>query len=99
MKPGPMDAVESARIVAGLGIVGNANQGGRRQITLMDAEVWRHLMEQLGAGLSPSTRRTNLLIENFDLSGSRGRILCVGDCQIRIYGETKPCERDKSSWG
>src|SRR5262245_15160974 len=57
MKRGPMDSVESARIVAGLGLVGNANQGGRRQITLIEAEVWLHLMEQLGAVLSPSTRR------------------------------------------
>ena len=93
MKRGPMDAVESARIVSGHGLIGNANQGGRRQITLIEAEVWRHLMEQLGADLSPSTRRANLLIQNFELSGSRGRILRVGDCRIRIYGETKPCER------
>jgi MOSC domain-containing protein YiiM len=93
MKRGPMDSVESARIVTGLGLEGNANQGGRRQITLIEAEVWRHLMEQFGSDISPSTRRANLLIQNFDLSGSRGRILRVGDCRIRIYGETKPCER------
>jgi MOSC domain-containing protein YiiM len=93
MKRGPMDAVESARIVAGLGLVGNANQGGRRQITLIEAEVWRHLMEQMGADLPPSTRRANLLVQNFDLSRSRRRILLVGACRIRIFGETKPCER------
>jgi MOSC domain-containing protein YiiM len=93
MKRGPMDSVESARIVAGLGLVGNANQGGRRQITLIEAEVWRSLMERLDADLLPSTRRANLLVQNFDLSGSRGRVLRVGDCRIRIFGETKPCER------
>ena len=38
-------------------------------------------------------RKPLRLIQNFDLSGSRGRILRVGDCRIRIYGETKPCER------
>ena len=93
MKRGPMDSVESARIVAGLGLVGNANQGGRRQITLIEAEVWRSLMEQFEADLLPSTRRANLLVQNFDLSGSRGRVLRVGDCRIRIFSETKPCER------
>jgi MOSC domain-containing protein YiiM len=93
MKRGPMDSVESARIVAGRGIVGNANQGGRRQITLIEAEVWRRLMEHLNADLLPSTRRANLLVQNFDLSGSRGRVLRVGECRIRIFGETKPCER------
>ena len=93
MKRGPMDSVESARIVAGLGLVGNANQGGRRQITLIEEEVWRRLMERFGADLSPSTRRANLLVQNFDLFGSRGRVLRIGDCRIRIFGETKPCER------
>ena len=38
-------------------------------------------------------RKPLRLIQNFDLSGSRGRILRVGDCRICIYGETKPCER------
>jgi MOSC domain-containing protein YiiM len=93
MKRGPMDSVESARIVAGLGLVGNANQGGRRQITLIETEVWRRLMKHMGADLLPSTRRANLLVQNFDLPRSRGRILRVGACRIRIFGETKPCER------
>lgn len=93
MKRGPMDAVESARLVAGRGLVGNANQGGRRQVTIIEAEVWKSLMDQLDADLLPSTRRANLLVQNVDLSGSRGRILRVGACHIRIFGETKPCER------
>lgn len=93
MKRGPMDLVESARIVAGRGIVGNANQGGRRQITLIEEEVWLRLMEELKADLQPTTRRANLLVRNFDLSKSRGRVLRIGDCRIRVFGETKPCER------
>ena len=38
MKRGPMDPVEAADLVAGSGIAGNANQGGRRQVTILERE-------------------------------------------------------------
>src|SRR5262245_27386271 len=93
MNRGPMDSVGSAQLVAGRGMVGNADQGGRRQVTLIEQEVWESLMGELGSKLSPSTRRANLLISGIELSKSRGRILLIGECRIRIYGETKPCEQ------
>jgi MOSC domain-containing protein YiiM len=50
-------------------------------------------MRQLGGDLSPSMRRANLMIAGLELARSRGRILQIGACRIRVYGETKPCER------
>jgi len=93
MKRGPMDPVSSARLVANRGLAGNANQGGRRQVTIIEEEVWKDLMEQFGSNLPPSTRRANLMISGLELANSRGRILHIGECRIRVYGETKPCER------
>jgi hypothetical protein len=43
MKLGPMDSVSSTQLSAGCGLVGNANQGGRRQVTLIEQEVWEKL--------------------------------------------------------
>jgi len=93
MRRGPMDGAESARLIAGRGIAGNANQGGRRQVAVIEQEVWERLMGRLEASLSPAARRANFLVSGVSLAESRGRVLQVGGCRIRIFGETRPCER------
>jgi MOSC domain-containing protein YiiM len=90
---GVMDAADAATLVAGRGIVGNADQGRRRQVTLIEEEVWRALMDGLGAEAPPSARRANLMLRGVRLAHARGRVLRVGAVRLRIFGETKPCER------
>ncbi len=92
-KRGPMDKTNSATLIAGKGLVDNANQGGKRQVTLIEEEIWQRHMEKLGASVEPSARRANLLVSGLPLVNSRGRVLQVGTCRLRIAGETKPCER------
>jgi len=96
MRRGPMDPVAEARLVAGRGLVGNANQGGKRQVTLIEREIWEDLLRATDASAPPQTRRANLMVSGFPLARSRGRVLRVGGaggCRLRVYGETKPCER------
>ena len=92
-KGGPMDAVEEAQLEPGKGLAGNANQGGRRQVTILDAAVWDAVMEELGARLSPAARRANLLVRGVALPRTGGRVLEVGAAQVRILGPTQPCNR------
>ena len=92
-KGGPMDAAETGVLEAGKGLRGNADRGGKRQVTIVEREVWDRLMATTHGEADPSSRRANLLVSGCDLRESRGRILRVGDCELRIYGETRPCEQ------
>ena len=90
---GPMDSTSRASLVAGRGIAGNADQGRRRQVTIIEREIWEMLMRQVGGSLPPAARRANLMISGTPLAGTRDRGLVIGACRLRIRGETKPCEQ------
>ncbi|MGE5091616.1 MAG: MOSC domain-containing protein [Bacillota bacterium] len=90
---GPMDPAPAADLNAGRGIAGNADQGRKRQVTIIEHEVWQRLMDELGGDIDPAARRANLLVSGTSLAGTRGRVLRIGACRVRIAGETRPCER------
>jgi MOSC domain-containing protein YiiM len=88
-----MDPVPSAALVAGRGVVGSADQGRRRQVTIIEREVWDRLMGDLGASTAPSARRANLMVSGIPLARAVNQTLRVGSCRLRVLGETRPCER------
>jgi MOSC domain-containing protein YiiM len=92
-KRGPMDPVDDAELVTGRGLVHNADQGGRRQVTLVDRARWDQATAGFATPVDPIVRRANLLVSGVDLEQSRGRTLRIGSCRIRLLGETRPCER------
>lgn len=92
-KRGPMDPVMFAEAIAGRGLAGNANQGGKRQVTIIDEARWRDAQNAVQAEVDPSQRRANVMLRGVELQNSRGKMLRLGACVIRIYNETRPCER------
>ena len=90
---GKMDEVANARVIAGQGLEGNVDRSRRRQITIIEREMWDTFMKQLDADISPSGRRANLMVSGVRLTETRGRRLRVGPVRFAIGGETTPCER------
>lgn len=88
-----MDAVSAAEMEAGVGLVGNADTGGLRQVTLLAKESWEEVQEELGAPVEPTARRANLMVDGLDLAETTGRVLRIGGCRLEIQGETAPCGR------
>src|SRR4029079_19728891 len=92
-KHGPMDPLMFAELVAGRGLAGNTEQGGKRQITIISEESWNEVIEALGMFVDPSIRRANVMITGVDLEQSRGKLLKLGPATVRIYGEVTPCRK------
>ena len=90
---GVMDAVPEAELVAGRGVRGSADQGGKRQITIIAAEAWDAVQEELKTGIDPAARRANVMLHGIDLENTRGRMLRLGPCLVRIYGEVRLCSQ------
>jgi len=92
-KRGPMDRVLFVEAIEGRGLSGNANQGGKRQVTIIDEARWSDAQREVGVDVDPSARRANVMLRGLDLEGTRGKMLRVGPVLIRIYNETRPCEQ------
>ncbi|MEE3201827.1 MAG: MOSC domain-containing protein [Acidobacteriota bacterium] len=90
---GPMDPVAHGMLVAGQGLLDSADQGCRRQITLISCERWHLATQSMKAPVDPILRRANVLISGIELENTRARLLQLGGCRLRIRGETRPCER------
>lgn len=95
---GSMDPVQRARAVAGRGLHGNADQGGARQVTVLERRAWDAAAAEVGEpALDPRLRRANLMVSGVDLADTRGRILAVGAVRIRVRGATRPCRQIEES--
>lgn len=90
---GVMDPVETISLVEGQGIADDANYGrSKRQVTIIEKEILDRIMAELPA-VEPSMRRANVMVSGVRLAESRGKVITLGDVRIRIFGETRPCER------
>ncbi len=99
MHRGPMDPAQKASVVAGKGIVGNANQGGRRQVTIVSSRHWEEVTAPLGHTPDPRLRRANLLVSDVDFTQSARtdpedrsdpRSHLRRDASLRANGEAAP---------
>ena len=89
---GEMSAVSEATAEAGGGLAGDANYGRtRRQVTLIEKEVFDTLNDELGTSVDPALRRANLMVSGVSLADTRDRRIRIGGCVLQVRGETRPC--------
>jgi MOSC domain-containing protein YiiM len=88
---GVMDPARDVIAVEGKGLEGDANFGATRQVTVIEKEVFDRILAEL-PGADPAMRRANIMVSGIRLEETRDHILTVGDVQIRLRGETRPCD-------
>ena len=88
----PMAPAESATFVRDQGIVGNANQGGQRQVTVIEKEDFDRIRMSL-PDAEPIMRRANIMVSGIRLEGTLEHVLSLGGVRLLIQGETRPCPR------
>ena len=75
----------------GRGLEGDHTGGGNRQVTLISEERWADACTEVGEELSPAGRRANVVIKGIPLADAIGQVLQVGECRVKVIGETRPC--------
>ena len=93
-KRAPMETLDSAEISTDTGVAGDfRGKPGKRQVTLLSAEAWQEVCNELGQDMTWTTRRSNLLIENINLPKSAGNIIAIGNVRLKTSMEIDPCSR------
>ena len=66
---------------------------GERQVTVISKDSWDAACHDLGKQIPWIARRANMLIGGIIFEESTGKFIKIGDLQLEITGETKPCDR------
>ena len=88
-----MREVSEALARAGKGIEGDERASGRRGVTLLSAERWVDVVRDVGKQLPWHARRANILVGGIDLAATIGKRVRVGDVELHVWGETRPCRQ------
>lgn len=86
-----MHEVADATAIENGGLVGDPPSSPDRGVTLLASGQWKLVTDQLGANLPWWTRRANVLVEADSLAPLIGRRIRLGDVELQVIAETKPC--------
>ena len=89
---GSMRLLEEAEVSTASGVA-NDPRGKKtsRQVTVVSAESWDAACADLGTDVPWTARKANLLVEGIAFPDSKGKTLVVGNVEMEVTFETKPC--------
>jgi MOSC domain-containing protein YiiM len=88
---GPMQEIPSAHAAVDGGLEGDVASSPNRGITFLASGQWEEVCRELGAGIPWHTRRANVLVEAASLAHLIGRTISVGEIDVEVLAETRPC--------
>jgi MOSC domain-containing protein YiiM len=92
-KGAPMELLDRTGITLATGVDGDA-RGTRqgRQVTVLFREGWEAACHDAGAALPWTTRRANLYVESLEVPEAGVRLV-IGEVELEVVQETRPCAR------
>lgn len=89
----PLVAVKRAEVTAA-GLTGDHGRGGRRAVTLLQAEHVPVIAALAAAPwITPADLRRNLVVSGINLAALREEELVIGSVLLRFTGPCAPCSR------
>ena len=93
-KRAPMQELEVADISTDTGVaLDSRGKPGKRQVTLLSADVWATICSELKRDIPWTLRRSNLLVAGIELPRRAGDIIQIGEVQLQAMAEVDPCSR------
>jgi MOSC domain-containing protein YiiM len=89
----PMQEVSAVQAAADGGLDGDHPASPDRGITLLAKAQWDSVVRELGVNLPWHTRRANVLVEGMNLAELIGKTVHLGEIEVAVKAETKPCAR------
>jgi MOSC domain-containing protein YiiM len=88
----PLEELPAVSISLERGVEGDARGAKNgRQVTVLFREGWEDACRDAGADLPWTARRANLLLANLDRPREAGGLLRIGNVELQITMETRPC--------
>lgn len=90
-KGAPMREVPQVEAIEGAGLSGDVPPQPHRGVTLLASGHWSQVCRELSAQIPWHTRRANVFIDCTELGSLIGRTIQLGEVEVEVLGETRPC--------
>jgi len=86
-----MRDLTECRVLEKRGLELENRKHGKREVTLLSKAAWAQTCRDVDAELSWHLRRANFLVSGIDLAACIGGKIAIGEVEVWIHAETRPC--------